>query len=230
MSTALITGASSGLGRALALRLARDGFTIVGVARHPEPLQALMDEIVAQGGKAHAIPADVGERDSAIRIAGEAHALVGHVDVLIHCASTLGDTPLRLVADTEPDVFDEVLQVNLAGPFRLTKALLGPMILRGRGAVVFVSSDAAVEGYPTWGAYGASKAGLDQLARVWAAELAGTGVRVVSLDPGDMDTPMHAAAIPDCDPATLARPEDVAARIADLLQELPPTVRMKVSS
>jgi NAD(P)-dependent dehydrogenase (short-subunit alcohol dehydrogenase family) len=96
--------------------------------------------------------------------------------------------------------------------------------------VVFVSSDAAVEGYPTWGAYGASKAGLDQLARVWAAELAGTGVRVVSIDPGDMDTPMHAAAIPDADPASLRRPEDVAARIAELLQELPPTVRMKVAS
>jgi short-subunit dehydrogenase len=79
------------------------------------------------------------------------------------------------------------------------------MVLRGRGAVVFVSSDAAVEGYPTWGAYGASKAGLDQLARVWAAEL-------------------------DADPASLARPEDVAARIADLLRELPPTVRMKVAS
>src|SRR6185436_3327475 len=122
-----------------------------------------------------------------------------------------------------------VLQVNLAGPFRLTRAILGSMLLRNKGTIVFVSSDAAVEGYPTWGAYGASKAGLDHLARVWAAELAGTGVRVVALDPGDMDTPMHAAAIPDADPATLARPEDVAARVADLLRELPPTVRMKVS-
>jgi NAD(P)-dependent dehydrogenase (short-subunit alcohol dehydrogenase family) len=230
MSTALITGASSGLGRALAIRLAREGFTIVGIARNLGPLQATVDEVVAAGGHAHAIPADVGDRDSATRIAGEAHALVGHVDVLVHCASTLGETPLRLVADTEPDVFDEVLQVNLAGPFRLTKALLGRMILRGRGTVVFVSSDAAVEGYPTWGAYGASKAGLDQLARVWAAELAGTGVRVVSIDPGDMDTPMHAAAIPDADPVSLARPEDVAARIADLIRELPPTVRMKAAS
>jgi NAD(P)-dependent dehydrogenase (short-subunit alcohol dehydrogenase family) len=230
MSTALITGASSGLGRALSIRLARDGFTIILVARHPEALQTTVEEIVAAGGTAHAIAADVGERTSATRIAGEAHALAGHVDVLIHCASTLGETPLRLVADTAPDAFDEVLQVNLAGPFRLTKALVGPMLLRGRGTVVFVSSDAAVEGYPTWGAYGASKAGLDQLARVWAAELAGTGVRVVSIDPGDMDTPMHAAAIPDADPSTLARPDDVAARIADLLGELPPVVRMKVAS
>jgi NAD(P)-dependent dehydrogenase (short-subunit alcohol dehydrogenase family)/predicted nucleic acid-binding protein len=155
---------------------------------------------------------------SATRVAAKRTRSSGTSTSLVHCASTLGDTPLRLVADTEPDVFDEVLQVNLAGPFRLTKALLGPMVLRGRGAVVFVSSDAAVEGYPTWGAYGASKAGLDQLARVWAAELAGTGVRVVSLDPGDMDTPMHAAAIPDADPATLAGPEDVAARVADLLR------------
>ncbi len=230
MSTALITGASSGLGRALALRLAGNGVVVVGVARHEEPLRAVVEEIAAAGGRAHAIPADVGDRDSATRIAGEAHALAGHVDLLIHCASTLGQTPLRLVADTDPDAFEQVMQVNLAGPFRLTKALLGPMILRGNGTVVFVSSDAAVEGYPTWGAYGASKAGLDQLARVWAAELAGTGVRVVSLDPGDMDTPMHAAAIPDADPASLARPDDVAARIVDLLSELPPVVRTKVAS
>jgi NAD(P)-dependent dehydrogenase (short-subunit alcohol dehydrogenase family) len=230
MATALITGASSGLGRALAIRLGRAGLTIVGIARHEGPLRATIEEIRAAGGTAHAIAADVGERDSATRIAGEAHALAGHIDLVIHCASTLGETPLRLVADTEPDVFDQVLQVNLAGPFRLTKALLGPMVLRGKGTVVFVSSDAAVEGYPTWGAYGASKAGLDHLARVWSAELADTGVRIVSLDPGDMDTPMHAAAIPDADPATLADPDDVAARIVDLLPELPPTVRMKVSS
>jgi NAD(P)-dependent dehydrogenase (short-subunit alcohol dehydrogenase family) len=230
MSTALITGASSGLGRALALRLAHEGTTIVAVARRADALVALTDEIRANGGTAHAVAADVGARDSATRVAGEAHALAGHVDLVVHCASTLGDTPLRLVADTEPDTFDEVLQVNLAGPFRLTKALVGPMILRGHGTVVFVSSDAAVEGYPTWGAYGASKAGLDQLARVWAAELEGTGVRVVSLDPGDMDTPLHAAAIPEADPATLARPDDVAMRIAELLRDLPPAVRTKVAS
>ena len=96
--------------------------------------------------------------------------------------------PLRLLLDTECEDLERALAVNLVGPFRLTKALAGPMVLRGRGLVVHVSSDAAVEAYPRWGAYGVSKAALDHLGRIWAAELAGTGVRVLTVDPGEMDT------------------------------------------
>jgi NAD(P)-dependent dehydrogenase (short-subunit alcohol dehydrogenase family) len=92
------------------------------------------------------------------------------------------------------------------------------MVLRRRGVVVFVSSDASVNGYPRWGAYGVSKAALDHLARTWGAELEGTGVRVLSVDPGEMNTQMHADALPDADPATLADPRDVAARIATLVE------------
>jgi NAD(P)-dependent dehydrogenase (short-subunit alcohol dehydrogenase family) len=106
-----------------------------------------------------------------------------------------------------------VLEVNLLGPFRLSKAVLGNMLVRGAGLVVHVSSDAATSAYPGWGAYGVSKAALDHLGRIWAAELEGSGVSFVSLDPGEMDTEMHRAALPDADPATLARPADVAARI-----------------
>ncbi len=132
------------------------------------------------------------------------------MDVLVNNASTLGPTPLPQLADTDPVAFDDVVRVNLAAPFRLARALVGGMLLRGAGLVVNVSSDAALNGYPGWGAYTAAKAGLDGLTRVWAEELTGTGVTVVSVDPGDMDTEMHRAALPDDDPASLARPEDVA--------------------
>src|SRR5439155_17254231 len=135
---------------------------------------------------------------------GTAAALVGEVDVVVHDASTLGAVPLRLLADTACEDLEQVLAVNLVGPFRLTKALVGPMILRGGGLVVHVSSDAAVNAYPHWGAYGASKAALDHMGRTWAAELGGTGVRFLAIDPGEMDTDMHAAAIPEADRALLA--------------------------
>ena len=111
-----------------------------------------------------------------------------------------------------------MLDVNLIGPFRLTKAVVGSMALRGRGLIVGISSDAAVVGYPGWGAYGVAKAALDHLIRTWAAELADSNVRFLSIDPGEMDTDMHAAALPEADRASLADPAEVAARIADLAE------------
>jgi len=112
---------------------------------------------------------------------------------------------------------ERALAVNLVGPFRLTKALLGPMALADEGLVVHVTSDASVEGYPTWGAYGVSKAGFDHLARVWAAEMVPFGVRFLSVDPGDMDTDLHAEAVPDADRSELQQPDEVARRFALLL-------------
>jgi NAD(P)-dependent dehydrogenase (short-subunit alcohol dehydrogenase family) len=123
-----------------------------------------------------------------------------------------------------------VFQVNVLGPIRLARALVGPMVLRGEGLVLTVSSDAAVEAYPGWGAYGASKAALDHAARVWAAELDGTGVRFLSIDPGEMATRMHADALPDADPATLALPEDVARIVADVIAHERGTGRRIVAS
>jgi NAD(P)-dependent dehydrogenase (short-subunit alcohol dehydrogenase family) len=108
--------------------------------------------------------------------------------------------------------------VNVVGPFRLTRILAGSMVLRGRGLVVGITSDASVAAYPRWGAYGVSKAALDHLARIWAAELEGTGVRFLTVDPGEMDTRMHADAVPDADPTTLADPRAVAARIVALIE------------
>ncbi len=213
-SNVIVTGASRGLGRALAEVLAARGARVVLVARDEEKLEEVIAAIRARGHTAHAFGADVGERDAAARIAGAAAAMAGPIDIVVHNASTLGPVPLASLADTASADFERALAVNLVGPFRLTRALLGPMIQRGRGLIVHISSDAALEAYPSWGAYGASKAALDHLSRTWAAELAGTGVRALSIDPGEMDTLMHAQAIPDADRASLARPEDVAKRVA----------------
>jgi NAD(P)-dependent dehydrogenase (short-subunit alcohol dehydrogenase family) len=212
---ALITGASQGLGRALMQRLAAEGRAVVGVARGEAALTAAVDEIVRRGGRASAVAGDVGKGEDAARIAGEALARVGTIDLVIHAASTLGPVPLRPLLELDPRELAAVLETNLLGPFRLTRLLAGAMVLRGRGTVVFVSSDAAVEPYPTWGAYGVSKAALDHLARIWAKEV--PEVRFLAIDPTDMDTAMHAAAVPDADRSALARPEAVAERIVTML-------------
>jgi NAD(P)-dependent dehydrogenase (short-subunit alcohol dehydrogenase family) len=213
----LVTGASRGLGAALARRLGRAGARLALVARGAEDLEAVAREIRAAGGEAHALPGDVGEKRDAHRLAGAAAALVGPIDVLVHNASTLGPVPLPPLLETDCEELDRVLAVNLVGPFRLTKIVAGAMVLRGRGLVVHVSSDAAVAAYPRWGAYGVSKAAQDHLGRVLAAELEGTGVRVVSVDPGEMNTRMHADAVPGADLATLAAPDAVARRLAALI-------------
>jgi NAD(P)-dependent dehydrogenase (short-subunit alcohol dehydrogenase family) len=210
---ALVTGGSRGLGRALGMALATAGFRVVLVARERGPLEQVVAEIRARGGRAHGIAADIADREAVAAIAGQAAALVGPIDLLINNASTLGPVPLRLLLDTDCEDLSRALEVNLVAPFRLTKALAGSMVLRGRGTIVNISSDASVEAYPRWGAYGASKAALDHLGRVWAAELEGTGVRVLTVDPGEMNTRMHADAVPEADPAGLADPERVARRM-----------------
>jgi short-subunit dehydrogenase len=214
---ALVTGASRGLGAALAWELARRGAKVAMVARSGDELARVADEIRAAGGVAHAIVADVGDKESTYRIAGIASALVGPVELLVNNASLLGRVPLVPLLDTECEDLSSVLEVNVVGPFRLAKALLGSMVLRGRGLLVDVTSDASVEAYPTWGAYGLSKAALDHMGRVWAAELDGTGVRVVTVDPGEMNTAMHADAMPDADRTTLADPAQVARRIVEMV-------------
>jgi NAD(P)-dependent dehydrogenase (short-subunit alcohol dehydrogenase family) len=233
-TAALITGGSRGLGLALGKALAAAGARVVLVARDPAALRAAVAEIRDRGGEAEAIVADVADKQATYAIAGQAAALVGPIDLLINNASTLGPVPLRLLLDTDCEDLERALAVNLVGPFRLTKALAGPMVLRGRGLVLNVTSDAAVEAYPSWGAYGASKAALEQLGRVWAAELAGTGVRVINVDPGEMNTRMHAEAMPDADPAALADPAAVARRLVTMIQaselEAPAGTTVKVSA
>ncbi|WP_394848365.1 SDR family oxidoreductase [Pendulispora brunnea] len=229
----LVTGASRGLGEQLARWFAKRGARVGLVARGREELERVKESIMAEDGTAAAIIADVGDKDATYAIAGTAAELIGPVDVVVHCASALGPLPMPLLLDTACEDLASVLETNLIGPFRLTKALAGPMILRGNGVVVFISSDAAVNGYPGWGAYGVSKAAQDHLARVWAAELTEAGVQFLSIDPGDMNTKMHADALPDADPATLLDPAVVAARIGTILEHrarIPSGTRLEASS
>ena len=172
-------------------------------------------EVAREHQGTHGIVGDVAAKDDiypmALQILGE----LGGLDVLINNASDLGPVPLALLGDTECEDLERALMTNVVGPFRLTKALLGALAASARdrrGAVVLnISSDAAVNAYPAWGAYSASKAALRHMTHIWDAELASEGVRFLSIDPGDMDTPMHAAAVPDADRSTLKQP-GVAAR------------------
>jgi short-subunit dehydrogenase len=216
---AVVTGASRGLGAALARELAREGARVVLVARNKDRLDVVVNEIRARGGEAHALVDDVGDKRAAHRIAGAAAALVGPVELLVNNASTLGVPSLRPLLDTDCESLEETFRVNVLGPFRLTKVIAGAMAAHGHGVVVDITSDASKEAYPTWGAYGVSKAALDHLGRIWGAELEGRGVRVVTVDPGEMDTAMHADAIPDADRATLLAPEVVAKRIVRLVRD-----------
>jgi len=215
----LITGGSRGLGRALGITLAREGARVVLVARGLDELARTVEEIRLAGGEAYGIAADLGDKNSIYPLTGEAAALVGPIDILIQNASTLGALPLQLLLDTDCEDLEETLQVNLIGPFRLAKVIVGSMVLRQTGMMISITSDAGVEAYSGWGAYGVSKAALDHLTRVFAVELQDTGVTFFSIDPGEMDTRMHADAIPSADPATLAKPTDVARRILEVIQQ-----------
>lgn len=213
----LITGASRGLGEALALELCQRGARVVLVGRQRAALEPLLERLRESGHEAHALEADLGKKQDIHPLAFAASALVGPIELLIHNASALGPTPLRLLLDTECEDFEQVLSVNLLGPFRLSRVIAGSMALCGQGTIVHVSSDASVNAYPTWGAYSVSKAALDHLARLWAAELGEHGVHSFSVDPGEMDTAMHAAAMPEAKRDELQRPAEVARRIAELL-------------
>jgi NAD(P)-dependent dehydrogenase (short-subunit alcohol dehydrogenase family) len=166
----------------------------------------------------YGIVGDVARKEDIHAIALQVLGNLGGLDVLVHGASSLGPMPLALLADTECEELELALATNVLGPFRLTKALLGALSASardGRGSVVLnVSSDAALTPYPQWGAYGASKAALHHMSRIWAEELREEGIQVLSVDPGDMDTPLHALAVPDADPATLKRPETAARELA----------------
>lgn len=213
----LITGAGRGLGAALARVLAARGARLVLVARSEE-VELVAQELRSAGAVVHAIRADIAEKNSIYPLVGTAAALIGPIDVLINNAGSLGVESLSLLQDTDCEALERALAVNVVGAFRLTKALVASMALRGRGVVVHVSTDAAVNAYPEWGVYGVSKAAVDHLSRSWAVELGAHGVRVFAVDPGEMDTVMHAQAVPSADRSELARPEDVAQKVVRLIE------------
>jgi NAD(P)-dependent dehydrogenase (short-subunit alcohol dehydrogenase family) len=217
---AAVTGGTSGLGRALVAELLRRGARVAFVARHADAVRRTADELHGS----HGIVGDVSRKDDIYPLALQITGTLGGLDVLVNNASSLGPVPLALLADTDCEDLERALATNVVGPFRLTKALLGSLAASAREGrhpiVVNISSDAAVTPYETWGAYGASKAALLHLGRIWNAELRSEGVQVVSIDPGDMDTPLHELAVPGADRSGLKRPEDAAREIADAIAAL----------
>ena len=212
-----ITGGTSGLGLALVGEFLSRGAQVAFVARGAERV----DRVVQEHPGAHGIVGDLSAKDGTYPIALQIAGGLGGIDVLINNASDLGPTPLALLGDTDCIDFERALATNVLGPFRLTKALLGALTAsareNGAAVVMNISSDAATTAYPGWGAYGASKAALLHLTRIWHEELASDGVRFISFDPGDMDTPMHALAVPGSNPTALKRPETAAQEIADAI-------------
>jgi NAD(P)-dependent dehydrogenase (short-subunit alcohol dehydrogenase family) len=212
-----ITGGTCGLGRALVRRFADAGADVAFIARG----RAGIERVCRERPDTHGIVGDVSEKEDIHPIALQVLGALGGLDVLVNNASSLGPVPLALLADTECEDLERALATNLIGPFRLTKALLGSLASTAREGglpiVVNISSDAAVTPYAGWGAYGASKAALAHLSRIWDAELTGEGIRVIAIDPGDMDTPLHELAMPDADRASLKSPDQAAAEIVDLI-------------
>ncbi len=213
-----ITGGTSGLGLALVETLTSRGAAVAFVARQR---QRVID-VARRNPGAHGIAGDVSRKDETYPIAMRLTAALGGLDVLINNASHLGPVPLALLGDTECEDLEAALAANLVGPFRLTKALLGALAASARehrpALVINIISDAAVTPYAGWGAYGASKAALLHLSRIWNEELQTHGIRVQAIDPGDMDTPLHALAVPDADPAGLKRPSDAAQEIVGVIE------------
>jgi NAD(P)-dependent dehydrogenase (short-subunit alcohol dehydrogenase family) len=214
---AAVSGGTSGLGLALTRELLRRGAHVAFVARTRADVRRVQDE----HAYAHGIVADVSKKQDIYPMAMQILGALGGLQILVNNASSLGPVPLALLADTDCEDFERAIATNLLGPFRLTKALLGALASSARAGlpaiVVNVSSDAAINPYSHWGAYGASKAALHHMTRIWHDELTPEGIAVVSIDPGDMDTPLHAAALPDADRSLLKRPEAAARELADAI-------------
>lgn len=207
--TALITGATQGLGRALAAALADRGWRLVLTARTETDLTDLAAALVERtsgGADVTVVAGDVADPVHRGTVAATVRDL-GPLDLLVNNASSLGPTPLRALRDLEAADLSRVLEVNVVGPQALVRALL-PALEAGRGVVVGVSSDAGVDHYETWGGYGASKAALDHLTLTWGAEV--PSIRAYAFDPGDMRTAMHQAAFPGEDISDRPLPDDLA--------------------
>lgn len=213
-----ITGGTSGLGLALVREFTRRGARVAFIARNG----GRVTEVAVKNKPSHGIVADISKKEEIYPAALQITAELGGLDILVNNASDLGPVPLTLLADTDCEDLERALATNLLGPFRLTKALLGALSAsarEGRGAVVVnISSDAALTPYPCWGAYGASKAALHQMTRIWGEELSPEDVQLLSLDPGDMDTPLHALAVPDADRLGLKQPEVAAREVIEAIE------------
>ncbi|WP_103939678.1 SDR family NAD(P)-dependent oxidoreductase [Thermomonospora echinospora] len=221
--TALITGASRGLGRALAHALAPDGWNLIITARGAAELRAVAGELAGHTGTVTAVPGDVADPAHRAALADAVH---GGLDLLVNNASTLGTVPLPRLADQPLDELEAAFRVNALAPLALIQALLPALRAHG-GTILNISSDAAVEAYPTWGGYGATKAALEQLSNVLAAEE--PDLRVYWVDPGEMRTPMLADAMPSDDLSEIPPPEVAAAALHRLIAGRPPSGRYRAA-
>lgn len=203
----MISGASQGLGEALARRFAREGARLSLCARGPEALNTVRDDLRSQGAECLAVSVDVADEEDVAAWVDATLAEYGRIDALVNNASLLG---ARVpIADYPLDDWERVVRVNLTGAFLCARAVIPAMRETG-GSIINVSSGVGDHGRPLWGAYSASKNGLEALTQMLAGELKEDGVRANTVDPGSMRTVMRAAAYPDEDPQTLPRPEQVA--------------------
>lgn len=214
----LITGASRGLGLEIARLSARRGAPLVLTARGAEALHAAASEL-RELTEVVALPGDVADEAHAERLVDLGLERFGRIDALVNNASTIGPSPMPALADYPSAALGAVIRINVIAPLRLIQLVLPQMRARGEGVIVNVTSDAAVQAYPGWGGYGASKAALEHLSGVLAAELEGSGVRVYVVDPGDMNTQMHREAEPGVDLSRLPGPAVPAPAFVRLIEE-----------
>jgi NAD(P)-dependent dehydrogenase (short-subunit alcohol dehydrogenase family) len=185
---AVVTGAGAGLGRAVALTFAQEGAKVVGVSIDSGEIDGLREAAAQRGLSLQAELADVGDAERTEALAEDVHSRLGPVDVLVNNA---GIIIVRPIGETSVEDFDRVLATNLRGPFLYCRSFLGPMIERGSGTVINVSSQSGIKGFEGESAYCPSKFALEGLTQTLGLELEGTGVRVVSVTPGaPMHTPM----------------------------------------
>jgi NAD(P)-dependent dehydrogenase (short-subunit alcohol dehydrogenase family) len=200
---------------------AQRGLGLILTARGAESLQDATRELRSVTDVL-VLPGDVADPAHAERLVEAGLNHFGRIDVLINNASELGPSPMPELQRLPIEAFEDVLRVNVIAPLRMVQLVLPDMRARASGLIINVTSDAGVQAYPTWGGYGASKAALEHLSRVLAAELEGSGVRVFVVDPGDMDTAMHRAAEPGVDLSHLPGPDVVAPAFVRLLDEEAP--------
>lgn len=227
MPVALITGASRGFGRALAADLVRDGWGVVIDARNRGELERAAAEVSAAvpGAVVRTVAGDIADAEHRRRLVAETESL-GRLDLLVNNASVLGPSPQPTLDRYPLDVLEHVYRVNVVAPLGLIQAAL-TLVEASGGTIVNVTSDAAVEGYEGWGGYGSSKAALEQVSRVLAAEV--SDVPVYWFDPGDMRTQMHQEAFPGEDISDRPEPETVVPALRRLLNERPPSGRYRAS-
>ncbi len=214
---ALVTGASRGIGRAAAVALADAGAHIVAVARTQGALEELDDEIRATTGRsATLVPMDIGEHDGLDQLGLAIHQKFGRLDILVHAAAMLG--PMTPVAHVEPSQWDRAVAVNLTATFRLIRSVEPLLRAAERPRAIFLTSGRATRPKAFWGAYGATKAALENLVRTWADELEQTPIRAVLLDPSVMRSRMRAEAMPGEDPSGLPDPSEIGPLIVELAE------------